>query len=95
MSPIPLNQKISAASNVMAQDLAGESVLLDLKSEQYFGLDDVGTRMWQLLVEKDSIQTAIDSLQGEYDVEPAQLQQDVETLISELLANGLVEISDS
>jgi phosphoribosylformylglycinamidine (FGAM) synthase PurS component len=95
MSQISLNQKISAAPNVMAQDLAGESVLLDLTSEQYFGLDDVGTRMWQLLTEKDSIQTALDILQGEYDVDSAQLQQDVETLVEELLANGLVEVSDS
>jgi len=41
MSQISLDRKISAAPNVMAQDLAGESVLLDMQSEQYFGLDDV------------------------------------------------------
>ena len=79
----------------MAQDLAGESVLLNLETEEYFGLDEVGTRIWQTLAEKDSIQTALDSLLAEYDVEPEQLQQDVETLIKELLAHGLVEVSDS
>ncbi|MEB3826594.1 PqqD family protein [Phormidium sp. CCY1219] len=95
MSPLSLERKISAADNVIAQDLAGESVLLDLQTEQYFGLDDVGTRIWQTLTEKDSIQSAIAALLEEYDVEPEQLRQDVENLIQELLANGLVEISDS
>jgi hypothetical protein len=95
MSPISLNQQISAKPTVIAQDLAGESVLLDLQTEQYFGLDDVGTRIWQTLTAKDSIQSAIAALREEYDVEPEQLRQDVENLIQELLANELVEISDS
>lgn len=95
MVQISLARKISARPTVIAQDLAGESVLLDLETEQYFGLDDVGTRIWQTLTEKDSIQSAIAALLEEYDVEPEQLQQDVKNLIQELLANGLVEISDS
>jgi hypothetical protein len=95
MSPISLNQQISAKPTVIAQDLAGESVLLDLQTEQYFGLDDVGTRIWQTLTAKDSIQSAIAALREEYDVEPEQLRQDVENLIQELLANELVEISNS
>ena len=36
---------------LLAQELAGETVLLDLASENYFGLDAVGTRVWQLLNE--------------------------------------------
>ena len=90
------NQKILAAKNVLIQELAGQSVLLNLQTEEYFGLDDVGTRMWETLIEKESIGITIDSLLDEYEgVESAQLQQDLENLIEELLANGLVEISDS
>ena len=79
----------------MVQDWAGESVLLNLQRSEYYGLDDVGTRIWQTLTEKDSIQAAIDALVVEYKVDPEQLRQDVENLIAELLANGLVEVSDS
>lgn len=79
----------------MAQDLAGQSVLLNIQTEQYFSLDDVGTRMWQTLIDKDSIQSAIDALQVEYQVEPELLQKDVKNLIEELLANELVEVSNS
>ncbi|AFY57877.1 Coenzyme PQQ synthesis protein D (PqqD) [Rivularia sp. PCC 7116] len=95
MSQFSLEQKILTAPNVLAQDLAGESVLLNIKTEQYFSLDDIGTRMWQTLIEKDSIQSAIDALQVEYQVEPELLQKDVKNLIEELLANELVEVSNS
>lgn len=95
MLQFSLEQKISTAPNVLAQDLAGESVLLNIQTEQYFSLDDIGTQMWQTLIEKDSIQTAIDALQVEYNVEPELLQKDVKNLIEELLANELVEVSNS
>jgi hypothetical protein len=89
------NQKVSVAPNVLVQDLAGESVLLNLQTEQYFGLDDVGSRIWQVLTERESVGKAIDALGAEYDVEPEQLQQDVENLIEDLLAHGLVEVAGS
>jgi hypothetical protein len=89
------HQKVSVAPNVLVQDLAGESVLLNLQTEQYFGLDDVGTRIWQALTERESVGKAIDALGAEYDVEPEQLQQDVENLIEDLLAHGLVEVTGS
>lgn len=95
MSQFSLEQKVSSSSNVLAQDLAGQSVLLNLQTEEYYALDDIGTKMWQTLIEKDSIQSAIDALQVEYQVEPELLQKDVKNLIKELLANELVEVSNS
>ncbi|MDV3348235.1 PqqD family protein [Leptothoe sp. LEGE 181152] len=92
MMQFSLDQGLSVTSHVLAQDLAGESVLLNIQTEEYFGLDDVGTHMWQTLIEKESIETAIATLQTEYDVEPTLLQHDVETLIDELLTHGLVEL---
>ena len=44
-------QTLSVSTEVIAQEVSGETVLLDLKSEQYFSLDVVGTRIWQLLNE--------------------------------------------
>lgn len=92
-----LNQKILAADNVLIQELAGQSVLLNLETEEYFGLDDVGTRIWQSLIdEKNSLKTTIELLQKEYQgVESEQLEQDLKNLMEELLANGLIEISES
>ena len=48
------NRKITISPEVMSQEVSGETVLLDLQSESYFGLDEVGTRIWQLLQEKEN-----------------------------------------
>jgi len=67
-------------------------VILNLKREDYLGLDAVGTRMWTLLTEMDSIQNAYEKLITEYDVEAAQLRTDLEELLGKLLENELILI---
>jgi hypothetical protein len=78
---------------VLFQDVAGEAVLLDLASERYFGLDPVGTRIWHLLGNDDSLQSAFDALSAEFEVEPDRLQADLLSLVAELAEAGLVELS--
>ena len=73
MADFPLSGNILAAFNVLYEDFEGESVLLNLQTEEYFGLDDIGTRIWQTLIEQDSIQAAMDALLVEYKVEPGRL----------------------
>ncbi|MBD2512217.1 PqqD family peptide modification chaperone, partial [Nostoc muscorum FACHB-395] len=48
---IALNQKVSLSANVLTQDLAGESVLLNLQSEEYFSQNEVGTKIFFVLTE--------------------------------------------
>lgn len=79
------------APDVLIQDLAGEAVLLNLNSEEYFGLDDVGTRMVQVLNTAESVQAAYEALLGEYEVEPAVLRQDLQAFIVELQTHGLMQ----
>jgi Coenzyme PQQ synthesis protein D (PqqD) len=92
---IALNQKVSLSTNVLTQDLAGESVLLNLQSEEYFSQNEVGTKMFSVLTESDSIQTAYDALLKEYEVEPEKLKQDLLKFVEKLVKAGLVEIADS
>jgi hypothetical protein len=72
----------------------GESVLLNMKSESYYGLDQIGTRMWTLLTTADSIQIAYQQLLTEYDVSADVLRQDLNDLIDKLVTKGLIEIND-
>jgi hypothetical protein len=82
--------RIRVPPDVLFQEVGGETVLLDLGSEEYFGLDAVGTRVWQLLSGGASVGQAIDALLEEYDVEREVLEGDVERLIGDLVAAGLV-----
>lgn len=91
--PISNQQNITLAPDVLVQELSGESVLLNLKSEEYFGLDEVGSRMLSVLTDSASIQEASDRLLEEYEVEPEKLHQDLLELIEKMVAQGLVTVN--
>lgn len=76
--------------DVLHQELGGETVLLNLANENYFGLDEVGTRVWQVLGETQSASAVLTRLIDEYDVPAEQLRADVAKLITGLADAGLV-----
>lgn len=79
----------------MFRELDGEAVILDLESECYFGLDEVGTRMWITITESSSIGEAFTTLAAEYDVDPERLRTDLDELVTTLRDRGLVETADA
>ena len=89
-----LNQTITLSPDVISQEVSGETVLLDLESENYFGLDEVGTRIWQLIKESGDLQAIYDTLLAEYEVEEERLQTDLEALLGEISGLGLVKLED-
>jgi hypothetical protein len=90
---ISFDQKLAPTRDTLINVIEGESVLLNLNSESYFGLDPVGTRMWTLLADSDSIQSAYEALLDEYDVGPDRLRMDLQDLIEKLIVNGLMEVA--
>ena len=76
--------------HVLMRELDGESVILDLNDENYYGLDETGTRMWQALIDSENIGRAYDVLLLEYEVEPEQLETDLEEFVSKLVSKNLL-----
>jgi hypothetical protein len=89
--PYSFSMSVVAAPEVMFQTVGEESVLLNLKTSLYLGLDPVGTRMWTALTDAESIQAAYDSLLEEYEVSPEQLRKDLEEFLDKLSEQGLIE----
>ena len=89
---IPFSQRVRANADVLMRELDDESVLLHLDRELYFGLDDVGTRMWTALVSSDSIQAACELLLSEFDVEPDILRQDLGEFLTGMIEQELLQI---
>jgi len=79
----------------MFRTVGEESVLLHLKSETYLGLDPVGTRMWTLLTQSNSIQSAYETLLAEYEVDGRELSRDLEDFVGKLIENDLVVLTSS
>ncbi len=91
---IAFTTRVSVPTHVLMRDIGGESVILNLNSERYLGLDDVGTRMLAVLSSSESIEKAYEVLLAEYDVDGELLRSDLQDLIEKLLENGLVEIGE-
>ena len=85
---------ISTPPQVVVRALEDESVLLNLDSETYFGLDEVGTRMLEALQSSNSVDAAVTQLLSEYDVDEATLRSDLKALLDRLVENGLVELQE-
>jgi len=86
--------KISISEDILFQLLDTNSVVLDLKSESYFGLDEMGTKMWQLLTEFGNIDAVVKQLGKEYQVDKVSLRQDIDNLVKQLANNSLLTIID-
>ena len=82
--------RLRIADDVVVRDVAGESVLLNLSTGTYFGLDAVGTRLWHLIAEHGSTTLVLKILLTEYEVDATRLQKDLDALIEQLLAKGLL-----
>lgn len=91
-SSISFSNRVRVPDEVLISNLQEESVILNLNSERYFGLDDVGTRMLSVLAESHTIEAAYKRLLTEYDVDPQALRNDLTSLIENLLRQGLVAI---
>ena len=89
---VELTMRAVVPAHVLIRRLDGESVLLNLESERYFGLDATGTRMWELVTSQPSIGIAFEKLQEEYEVEPEILRTHLTELLSGLVENGLLQV---
>lgn len=89
-----LPKKVKISDEVLFQEIEGECVLLNLSNEQYFGLDEVGTRFWHLLSEDEKIENALSNLQKEYNVDEKVLRNDLSNLIKQMQEQGLVSVVD-
>jgi hypothetical protein len=92
LSAPTLASRIRVSDDVLFQELQDESVLLDLKSGTYFGLDAVGTRMWQLIVEHKRLDAVAQAIAAEYEVSEARCTEDLLSLVTRLGDQGLVTI---
>jgi len=87
-----LNRKIIFLDTVFAQIVDDEMVLLDMNSENYFGLDEVGTDIWRAIEEKGVLQEVLEVLLEAYDVEEEILKKDLINFVQKLEKSGLIKV---
>lgn len=85
---------IARAKNQVSCDVAGEAVILSLKSGMYYGLEGVGARIWNLIREPRVFVDIRDTILQEFAVEPEACEQDAQTFLEAMVAEGLIEVTN-
>ena len=85
-----LDTKLSIPTQVMSRLVGDETVLLDLSSGIYFGLDGVGKRIWESVAEGNNLGQAVAVIVTEFEVDEEQAQADVIEFASDLVERGLL-----
>lgn len=86
-----LEKRYSASEDVVAREVGGEMVLLDLASGQYFGLDPVGGRIWEMLSDRaHSLVELCDTIEAEFDAPREQIETDMVAITIELRDKELI-----
>lgn len=87
-----LSDKVTIPAQVMARTVGDETVILDLISGTYYGLDPVGARIWQLMAEGQTLAQLCTQMLDEYEVAQDDLERDVLALVQTLLDKQLVRV---
>ena len=88
------NSTIVAVNHQVSSDLGGEVAILDLDAGMYYGMDEVGARIWELVQEPRLVEEIQAVILDEYEVDPATGKRDVLVLLQQLTDKGLVEVKD-
>jgi hypothetical protein len=89
---IPPEARLRAGRRVLCKEIDGEAVLLDLETENYFGLNETAARFWSLATASGTVGEALETLLGEYDVPREVLERDLDAIVLRWIELGLVRI---
>ena len=89
---LTLARNAHPSHNALCQVTGDEAVILDMASEQYFGLDRVGRRVWELLSVDSSLEATHQTLLAEFDVDAERMEHDLLALVGQLSDAGLVTL---
>jgi PqqD family protein of HPr-rel-A system len=92
MQPLVSSARVFLTPHATSCEIAGETVILDAASGQYFALNPVGTAVWKHLQQPCTVSALCHRLQDEYDVTDDRCQTDVSNLLRELAERGLVRL---
>ena len=90
---LALHSVVVAAKEQVSCALGDESAILNMKNGVYYGMDAVGTRVWNLLQQPRSVREVCDTMLAEYDVERDRIERDLLALLAEMKGEGLIELT--
>jgi hypothetical protein len=90
-----LSERVRLPQHVVYRSFVAETVVLNLRTGQYHGLNPTAGRMLEALDAAPTVGATVPELAQEYGVEPAKVESDLLALCQGLLERGLIEIVDA
>lgn len=87
-----LDDEVRVPERVEFSRVRDQIALLNVETGVYFGLDEIGARMWDLICEHRKLRVAAERMESDFDVEPDRLREDLLRLVRQLVEKGLLEI---
>ena len=92
---ITIDTTIKRAEIIVSSELTDETVMMNVEKGSYYGLDDIETKLWQIVETPTSVSALCDSLLSNYDISREQGEADVLTFVNELHAEGIIEVVEA
>jgi len=89
---IQMDTIIVQTKGLISADMDNEKVMMSIEQGKYYGLDAVGSYIWELLVQPVSVKQIIARLLEEYEVEANTCQKDVLAFLNKMHAKGVIAI---
>lgn len=89
---VDLHSIVVASSEQLASSVGGETVILGLKAGRYYGVDNVGARVWQMVQTPTPVADIRNTIVAEYDVDPQRCEADLLKLLDQMVEAHLVEV---
>ena len=80
--------------DLVASEIDGETVMMSIENSKYYGIDAIGSRIWQLLAQPHSANSICEIMRREYEVPEADCLRDVLAFMNRLRQERLIESSD-
>lgn len=100
MTTLPLDwdqirtRRAEVPQHVVFRELVSETVLLNIDTGQYHGMDETGSRFFEVLRDCDSLESAVTTLVSEFEAPREQIRDDLIGYCSELVTRGLIELHE-
>lgn len=88
------NTLIERKSDLVSSDMDGETVMMSIENNKYYGLNPVGSRIWELISQPISFESLITALTKEFKVNTGDCEKDVSDFLLKLKEKDLVNFSD-
>ena len=88
--PDPLTLSLTPSEEAVESRVGDETVILHLGNGTYYGLDPIGTVIWEMLKAGDAQPKIRDAILARYDVTPEVVEADMRRFLSDLLAQSIL-----